>query len=171
MKSKRSARFTAKELFYREGFFLQEEVYSCGPTTLQNLQVFFGLPVTPVQELIRLAKTTTHSGTEHTGIVEALTTLGIKTKDEKRDATREDLERALDRDCVCIVNYFNTFNRVGHFSLMIDHDDDAFYLIDSSLGFLRLRKKYFEQNWHNSDGSLSRWFVAVCEDQFELAQK
>lgn len=171
MRSYLPKRRTIKDLFYEEGFFLQEAVYSCGPTSIQNLQVFFGIPVTPIEEMIRLTGTSIKQGTEHTGITDALNSLDISFTDEKSDSTIEDLENAMDRRCVCIINYFNAFNKVGHFSLMLDYDEDAFYLIDSSLGFLRLKKDSFEKNWHNSDKTLHRWFVSICVDQVNFGEK
>lgn len=168
MKSCLPKRRTIKELFYEEGFFLQEAVYSCGPTTIQNLQVYFGIEVTPIDEILKLTETSTQSGTETTGITNALTSLGIVCSKEHRDSTLEDLENALDQRCVCIVNYFNAFNEVGHFALMVDHDEKAYFLIDSSLGFLRLKKKHFEKNWHNSDKTLHKWFTSICVDQIKF---
>jgi len=165
MKSRLPKRRTIKEIFYSEGFFLQEAVYSCGPTTIQNLQVYFGLPVTPIDEMLKLTKTSTKHGTETCGITEALEALGIQCSKEHTDSSLADLEKALDERCVCIVNYFNAFNEVGHFSLLIGYDEEAYFLVDSSLGFLRLKKKYFEKNWHNHDRTLHKWFVSVCADQ------
>lgn len=167
MRSYLSKRRTIKDLFYEEGFFLQQAVYSCGPTTIQNLQVYFGIPVTDVDELITLCGTSKENGTEYTGVLNALDKLHIATASEKQNASLEDLENELDQRCVCVVNYFNAFNRVGHFSLILDHDHDAFYLIDSSLGFLRLRKKYFLENWHNSNKTLNQWYVSICANQVE----
>ena len=151
--------------FLDAGYAYQEEEYSCGPTTIQNLQVFLGFPKTSIAELIVLCSTSTRNGTQHTGIIEALKSLEICIGEEKTDATFEDIERTLDSGSVCIVNFFNIFNKVGHFSLIVRHDEKAFYFIDSSLGFLRLKKKAFQDHWHNQDKTLHGWFVAIPIEQ------
>lgn len=59
------------------------------------------------------------------------------------------LDSCLDSGMLCLVNYFNAFSMVGHFAVIIRHDEKSYYLLDSVLGDLRLKKESFASHWRN----------------------
>ena len=80
-----------------------------------------------------------------------------------------------------IVNYFCAFSGGGHYAPIIEADESAVYLFDSTYGLctffdstyglctffdstyglFRLSIQEFEPFWHNKNGDIRRWCLAL----------
>lgn len=167
-----------RDVFKEAGYAYQSENYLCGPTAIQNLQAFLGLPKTPIDELVRLCETEKNKGTTRQGVAKALKALGIshqegvpfsRSSDEVSTVPEElsvkVLEEALDSGSVCVINFFNSLNNTGHFTILVRHDERRFHFIDSSLGLFSLRKDKFLERWHDQKKTEFGWYAAIPIEQ------
>ena len=93
-------------------------------------------------------------------VVKAAQEIGLTLVEEKREAAMGDIERNIDDGASVIVNYLDAFSGKGHFGVITEYDDKAFYFRDCSIGFLRLEKAFFEKFWYSGDDT-PRWYMAV----------
>jgi hypothetical protein len=77
------------------------------------------------------------------------------------NASLDDIRRHLDRGAYVIVNYLNAFSGNGHYAAIVNYDEMAFYLADSSLGALRLSNEHLLNHWHSGDRATLRWYLSV----------
>ena len=87
--------------------------------------------------------------------------MGLKVIEEKGKASIQDIERNIDNGAYVIVLYFHAFAQVGHYAIITEYDDRAFYLVGSSLGFMRLWKKDFKEFWYDTGKTDREWYLAV----------
>ena len=76
-------------------------------------------------------------------------------------STLDDVARLLRDGCFVVVNYFCTFSGGGHYAPIVETDDSAVYLFDSSYGLFRLSNHEFEPFRHSTNGDIRRWLLAV----------
>ena len=150
-----------KQVYDTHGIHIQETSFTCGPASLLNALRLRGDHSWDEAALATLCETTDPHGTDNDVLVRAANETGLDVAAAGADATTTTIEQHLDNDHLVIVNYRHAFNNSGHYGLIVDHDDLAFYLIDSSLGLLRLKKPDLETHWQNQDGSIRRWFLAL----------
>ena len=76
-------------------------------------------------------------------------------------STLDDIARLLSDGCCVIVNYFCAYSGGGHYASIVETDDSAVFLFDSSYGLFRLSNDEFGPFWHSNDGDVRRWLLAV----------
>lgn len=140
---------------------MQQLSYSCGPCSILNILHQKGNFEHSERSLVRLCNAKPGIGSANDDVINTCKLVGLKIVQTAENASIHDIEVQLDANSYVIVNYFQVFSGEGHYAVIADHDNNAFYLMDSSLGLLRLRKEYFKKYWHNSDKSIYGWYVAV----------
>ncbi|MDB5186784.1 MAG: hypothetical protein JWM07_256 [Candidatus Saccharibacteria bacterium] len=167
---KAERRLVEPRSFPRYKIHYQELLYSCGPTTLLNgMRLLRGDYSETEVGLAELCGAQPDIGITDEDIV-ALTgheRVGLEVLETKYDAELTDIKRCVDEakskgeNPYVIINYFHAFAGEGHYAAVVDYDDKAVYIMDCSLGYLRLRKEYFKAHWHSTDKSTRGWYAAV----------
>lgn len=150
-----------RKLYQDNRHAFQTVGFSCGPVTLLNILRQRGDMSHTEEELIELCKADAVTGTTNDNLITAARTLGFTIVEERDKATVKDIERQLDEDNMVVVNYFYAFSNEGHYAQVAEYDDKAFYLIDPTAGYMRIKKEYFVTNWHSQDGTITGWFMAI----------
>lgn len=150
-----------KKIFSDENLVFQVGQSTCGPVTLLNILHLKGDFSHNEDELAQLCETKDGIGTSNENMVKVAKQLGLEIVEEKRDGSMQDVERHLDNGNFVVICYFHAFAQQGHYGLVSEYDEAAFYFRDCSLGFLRLRREYFKKYWYNQDTSIYGWFMAV----------
>ena len=152
-----------KDIIRKNNLVIQVGRSTCGPCSLLNVLRLKGDMSGTEDEFAEICKTRDGVGTANEDMVTAAEEVGLNVLEAKAGGTAAEVKRHIDNDAYVIVNYFHTFSGHGHYAVITDYDDNAFYLADCSLGFLRLRNEYFEKYWYGADpGSESKkWFLAV----------
>jgi len=150
-----------KAILAKYNLAVQEATFSCGPVSILNVLRLKGDFSRTEKELIKLCDAKAGVGSSNENVVKAAKQVGLKILEEKTDAKIADIERHIDSGAYVIVNYLHAFSGTGHYTVVTDYDDIALYFVDSSLGFLRLRKEYFKKYWYNSDKTIHGWYAAV----------
>ncbi len=150
-----------KKIFADNHLAFQEAEFTCGPVTLMNLLQLKGDFSHSEEELSKLCDAKPKIGTKELDMIKAAQQLGLKVIEEKQNSSLKDIEHHIDGGNFVIVCYFHAFAGEGHYALVSEYDDKAFYLRECSLGFIRIKKKYFERHWHGSDETYPRWFMAL----------
>ena len=150
-----------KQIYADNKVHLQQTSYTCGPSSLLNALRLRGDDSWDEPRLARLCRAREEVGTDNDDLVRAARKVGLAVIEAKADATIAEVEAHLDRGHLVIVNYRHAFNGAGHFGLVVDHDRQAFYLADSSLGLVRLKKVDLKSNWQSRDGSVRHWLLAL----------
>jgi predicted double-glycine peptidase len=150
-----------KALYASTSLVLQKGSYTCGPTAILNvLKAKDSSTKESERSLARRCGSTVKDGTSHEGMTKGAQAVGLKIVEEKRNASILDVERNLRSGRYVIVNYFNAFTGFGHYAVITESDNDAFYLFDSFYGLFRMEKKVFTSWWRSRDG-IPRWLLAV----------
>lgn len=139
---------------------LQELSYSCGPCSLLNILHLQGDFSRNEEDLAKLCGAKPGVGTSHEALLESAPKVGLEVVESKSGAAIEDLERNIDAGGYVVVNYMNVYSGEGHYGLVTDYDDKAVYLVDSSFGFIRIKKPYFLKYWYGSD-KIERWYASL----------
>ena len=156
-----------KQIYKDNGLHLQETGWTCGPCALLNVLAMDGAaPHLTEDDLAALCETDPVSGTDNDMMVSAAQAAGLEVVSVTTDASPEDIDQNLRVGHRVIVNFQHAFDGDGHFAVVAESDDDAFYLRDSSLGLLRLKKRDLVKHWHNSDSTISGWLLAVRRPRF-----
>ncbi|MEX2209276.1 MAG: cysteine peptidase family C39 domain-containing protein [Patescibacteria group bacterium] len=113
------------------------------------------------EELIELCGAKPGVGTSNKGLVKAAEQAGMEIVEEKDKASLQDIEDHIDSGTAVIVCYKNAFSGNGHYTVIVEHDDEAFYCRDSAFGLFRIDKEKFLKHWFNPQGAGVRWYVAV----------
>ncbi|HVA10733.1 MAG TPA: C39 family peptidase [Candidatus Dormibacteraeota bacterium] len=150
-----------KKIFSDEHLVFQEGGFNCGPVTLLNILHLKGDFSHTEDELSQLCEAKPVIGTKEEDMVKSAEQLGLEIVEEKRDATLADIERHIDNGDFVVVCYFHAFAQAGHYGLVSEYDEAAFYFRDCSLGFLRLKKEYLKKYWYGTDKTIKGWFMAV----------
>jgi predicted double-glycine peptidase len=149
-----------KDIFAQNGLAIQQESYTCGPTSLLNILRLKGDVSHSEPELSKICKAKPGIGTSHEDLVKAAQQVGLELAEQKSDASIEDLERGIDAGAYVIVNYFHVYSGEGHYGLVTEYDDEALYFRDCSCGFFRIKKKFFKNFWYGDAESSKQWYAA-----------
>lgn len=150
-----------KKLYADNKLNFQEGEYNCGPVTLLNILSLKGDETHTEDELSKLCKAKPITGTDEADMISAAKSLGLEVVEAKKDGTLAEIEKHIDDGHYVIVCYMHAFSGQGHYALISEYDDKAYYFRDCSLGFMRLKKKYFEKHWHSQVENIPRWFMAI----------
>ena len=148
------------EIYKEQNLYLQEQSYTCGPSSIKNVQRILGAPESDIEEIITLTKATPQKGSANKNIVQALQTLNFETQ-EHTNATIADMQKYLHAGHAIITNYINALHDVGHYAAIDSITDTHVHLRDSSIGLVQIKHKHFERLWHDMSGNASQWFVAI----------
>lgn len=149
-----------KDLIAQNHVVIQQLDYSCGPCSLLNVLRLKGDSSYTEEELTKRCNAKPGIGTDEKDLVRTAKEIGLEVVDEKEGASLSDVERNLDAGAYVIVCYTHAFAGEGHYGVIVDHDNTAFYFIDPSFGPFRLRKEYLDKWWYGSEGE-QHWYVAV----------
>lgn len=149
-----------KDIFTQNGIVIQETSYTCGPAVLLNILRLKGDDSHTENELSKRCKTKPGVGTKEEDLVRVAKAIGIKVIEEKEGGTLTDIERNIDNGNYVIVGYMNMFSGEGHYAIITEYDNKAFYFRDPSLGPFRLKKEHFKKRWHDAT-VIEQWYVAV----------
>jgi predicted double-glycine peptidase len=130
----------------------------CGPASLKMVLSFYGLKLTE-NKLAKLTKCNPQKGIEARSMVKAAKSLGFKAF-FKDNCTLDDLKKyVLNKKIPVIVNWFDTND--GHYSAVVDIDEENIKLQDPGLGRLRaLRTDNFYRVWFDFPGD----FIKTKDD-------
>ena len=135
----------------------QAKTYTCGPTCLEMLLDFYGIPydALALEELCGTCET----GTDNADLVAAAESLGAKVQ-AKESATIEDIVTALEGGHPVLVNYFNPLSRVGHFGVVKGIEDGALIFADPKNGDnYELTVGEFADAWHSHNKTIRGWMM------------
>lgn len=152
---------TIKSAYADAGLHIQETAWTCGPASLLNVLRAKGLQGPSEGELAAICETSRESGTDNDKLVAAARTVGLEVVTVKTNSTLEDIDRHLDAGNLVIVNYVHAFDSEGHFGVVVESDARALYLLDSSLGLVRLKRGDLKSHWRNNDGTVHGWLLAL----------
>lgn len=143
-----------------DGVVIQKGLSNCGPASLLNVLRLKGETKYTEEELAELCNAREGFDTEDDDLLAAAEAVGLDIVESKEGGTAAVIERHLDNGAYVIICYTNAFSGNGHYSVVTAYDDQAFYLRDSSLGLLRLKKEWLDEFWYGASGS-HQWFAAV----------
>ena len=149
------------ELLTEQGVHIQKLSYSCGPCSILNVLHIKGDFSQTEEGLTELCQALPGKGSKRDKVVSACQSVGLEVLESREGGVVEDIEGHLDAGAYVIVNYYHAFNGDGHYSVITDYDDRAVYIMDCSLGLIRLLKEDFAKYWYNSDKTVFGWYVAV----------
>ena len=153
---------SVKEIYKKYNLHIQELPYSCGAVSLLNILHLKGSFDHTEESLVELCNARPGVGTDQPDLVTAVQALELlEVVEEKYGANLDDIRRHVDAGYYVIVNYSAGFSDSGHFAVVIEYDENAFYLFDSSYGFLRLENNGLESRWYNSDKTIKKWLLAI----------
>jgi predicted double-glycine peptidase len=150
-----------KRLFADNNLIIQQKSYTCGPVSLLNVLRLKGDSSYSEDEQAELCEAKQGVGTSHANLVKVARSIGLEVIAEKEQATIADLEQSLDKGHYVIVNYLYLYSDEGHYGLITEYDDEAFYFRDCSYGFIRLHKSDFDNAWWNQKKTIHGWFMAI----------
>jgi predicted double-glycine peptidase len=154
-------------VFSEQRINFQELPYSCGPTTILNKLRENGDMSETERSLAEFMGAAPEVGCENEDILQAYFDKDLEVVETKYNGSLKDLERCIKAaeaeglDPYIIVNYFHAFANEGHYGAVTGIDENAVYMKGCSLGWLRLRRQYFEEYWHSSDGTTKGWYAVV----------
>lgn len=125
----------------------------CGPAALKIALSCFGVNVSEAR-LTRLAGANKEKGADAKGLVRAARSLGFRAV--LRDLlTIENLRKAVAKNIPVIVDWFSVDD--GHYSVVVDVDDENVLLADPELGHTRaMRHEEFLRVWFDYRGYPAR---------------
>lgn len=151
---------SVKSTLAKHRVVIQEEGYTCGPCTLLNILRLKGDDSHNEEEISKRCNANPATGTSQKDMIRVAEELGIEVVETKAGGELQDIERNLDDGSYVIVCYMHAFAGEGHYAVITEYDDNAFYLIDPSFGMVRLRKEYIKKWWYGSSG-IQQWYAAV----------
>ena len=143
---------------------IQQTSYSCGPCSLLNALSAKGVYGFTEDELIRVCDAREGVGTGNDRLAEAAGEVGLEVVAAGAGNTLADLGGHLEAACLVIVNYIDAFDGAGHYAVVVEADEEALYLRDSSLGLLRVKRAHFPDWWRSESdetGGGEGWLLAV----------
>lgn len=149
-----------KEVFEKHSLMIQQTPFTCAPVSLLNILHNKNQNLYCEEDLAKLCMTTT-TGTVNQNLVNAAKEVGLEVIEELQGADIKDIEYHLNKKHFVIVNYIQAFSGEGHYAVVCESDESAIYLRDSSLGFVRIKKKDFVKFWYNHDKTIQGWLLAV----------
>lgn len=131
----------------------------CGPASLKMVLEFYGIQKTE-EELAVIMDWDKDSGVDDQAIKKAAESFGLKAE-IKNKSNFQDIEKWLSRKVPVIVDWF-TSGRLdytesdvpdGHYSVVVDLDEEYIYLQDPEIGHIRkLEKEDFMTVWFDFTG-------------------
>lgn len=149
-----------KDIFAQNALVIQKESYTCGPCSLLNVLALKGDLSHSELELAKRCNAKPGVGSSHEDMVRAAQETGLKVIEEKTHAAAEDIKRNIDAGAYVVVNFIDQYSGNGHYAVITEYDDRAFYLRDCTAGLFRLVEEYFVKCWRSGDG-IPRWYMAV----------
>ncbi len=138
----------------------QTNTYNCGPTCLEMLLEFYGIPYES-EEINILCETTARRGTDNQKLVHAAEMLGAQVV-VKENAQLDDIVGAIEGGHPVLVNYFNCKSGVGHFGVVKGVEEHALILADPKQGDdYSLTFDHFEKHWHNHAKTIHAWMMYI----------
>ncbi len=117
----------------------------CGPASLKMVLDFYDVIKTE-KELAELTHCTSDTGTTSEMLVEAAKSLGLSAVQKDSTELEELRSLVVDQETPVIVAWFSVDD--GHYSVVVDMDNENIYLQDPSLGSLRsMRLDTFKRLW------------------------
>lgn len=131
----------------------------CGPASLKMIFDYYGFDKTE-EEIAKMCDWNEKLGVSDKGIKKASEALGLKVE-IKNESSFKDIKDYLDKKVPVIVNWF-TRGRIdygesevpdGHYSVVVDLDDEFIYLQDPEIGKLRkIKRDNFMKAWFDFEG-------------------
>lgn len=142
---------------------IQTTTYTCWAVSILNVLNFFWIEHSfSEMDLSKLTKAEPDKWCENDDLADTICLFkDIKTSVEACNWTLDCISKELTSWKVCLVNYFNVFSNCGHYAVIIDQDEYSFYLLDSVLWDLRLKKETFQKFWHNGDKTVYWWYLSI----------
>lgn len=150
-----------KQIYSDNNLSIQQKPYTCGPVSLLNVLQLQGDFSRTEDELANLCEAKPEIGTSNENMLRVAKEIGLHVVETKQDATIEDLERNIDQGLSVIVCYYHVYAGAGHYGLITEYDDKAFYFRDCSYGFIRIWKDDLKKFWYNQDKTVHGWFMSV----------
>src|SRR3989344_3821503 len=116
-----------KHVTHRVSHKQQEKDYDCGPTCLEMLLDFYGIPYDR-EQLDSLCEAQPARGTDNGKLVEAVRHYGAEPV-VKENASLDDIIKTIKNGHPVLVNYFNCKSSVGHFGVVKGVDEEGKALI------------------------------------------
>lgn len=121
----------------------------CGPACLKLVLSYYGIEKTEM-EIAKLLNFDIKKGTPAKDFVEVANKLGFKAE-IKDNCSFEDIKKYLNKKIPVIVDWFLVDE--GHYSVVVDIDNENIYLQDPNLGHLRaVNLKTFYRIWFDFPG-------------------
>lgn len=150
-----------KQIYSDNNLAIQQKPYTCGPVSLLNVLQLKGDFSRTEDELAELCDAKPEIGTSNENMVKVAKQIDLGVIEVKQDASVEDLERSIDQGLSVIICYRHLYSGGGHYGLITEHDEKAFYFRDCSYGFIRICKEDLKKFWYNQDKTVHGWFMAV----------
>jgi ABC-type bacteriocin/lantibiotic exporter with double-glycine peptidase domain len=130
-------------------FYWQVNDYACAPACLQMVLGAVGIRV-PQKKLMQQTKANPHTGTSRASLRRVLVSYHLRPT-VMRHATLQQLQLALQRGAIVVVNYQEPEEGVNHFAVLRAVTDKSVNLLDPWNGPLfTLEKHRFIRLWKNS---------------------
>jgi len=149
------------EVFKKHNLHIQETDFSCGPSSILNILHHKGRFDFNEGELSKICNVQAGTGCTRDELLVGIQAAGLNIIEKKTNGEISDIEGHVDKGHTVIVNYYHLYSEIGHYAVVVEYDHRAFYLADSSFGFLRIRKEKFYKYWHDTDKNTMRWFLAI----------
>ncbi|MFA5173267.1 MAG: papain-like cysteine protease family protein [Candidatus Paceibacterota bacterium] len=147
-------------------FFKQDTVYSCGPTALQMVFLFFG-KMKSEEELIKKLKTRKDEGTSHTKMKEGARKCGFRVI-TREGATITTIKSFLKKNRPVIVNYIETENNEGHYAVVTGINKGYIVMNDPWYGKnFKMEKGEFVKRWRSEYEESRKWLMVISEKRQE----
>lgn len=140
----------------------QTTTYNCGPTCLEMLLDFYGIPYES-EKMEMLCETVPRQGTHNEKLVQAAEHFGASVI-VKENAQLADIVGTIERGHPVLVNYFNCKSGVGHFGVVKGADMKAKVLLlaDPQNGDdYPLTFDHFQKHWHNHTNTIHAWMMYI----------
>jgi predicted double-glycine peptidase len=149
------------QIYKKHKLHIQQTGYSCGPCAILNILNQKKKRGLSEKGLMKLCKAKPGIGCDYKDIKRVVNEVGLKIIEEKSNGKIRDIERNIKKGCFVLVLYYHLYADIGHYAVITEYDKKAFYFIDSSYGFLRLKKKDFAKYWYNTNKKIHRWFLSI----------
>lgn len=150
-----------KDIYKQNKLHIQRGASNCGPTSLLNVLLLKDNEAYTEDRLAQLCNTIPGKGTDQESMISGAKAAGLTVVEYGTDAKMDDITRNIDNGNFVIVCYLHLYSGEGHYGLITEYDEDAFYFRDCSYGFMRLEKKDLETSWYNHDKTVRAWYMAI----------
>lgn len=128
----------------------RQKINYCGPAALKMVLSYYGIEKTE-EELAGLAGCTADQGASAQQLISAAKNLGLQGIIKDKASLTEIKACVVDKKIPVIVDWF--WQDDGHYSVVVDIDQENIHLLDPGLGHLRaMRLKDFYRVWFDFPG-------------------